>query len=191
MGWSTLITLSANVYEKNLAPDNEGLVRADVFASLTDDGKISNLHTTSDFAVPLVSQGLIKLTLKDTAIKLGHGPIAGSIMIQNNSGKELTNAYVTLSSKAEISGSKKDGWKKQHDKSLRLRIGHLKKWQKKAFSITADFTNLEKSIIGNGYFNGVTFLIGRLGVNVEADFESNEINIAEASQTVHLSSDLD
>ena len=45
--------------------------------------------------------------------------------------------------------------------------------------MTADFTNLEKSIIGNGYFN------------VEADFESNEINIAEASQTVHLSSDLD
>ena len=76
-------------------------------------------------------------------------------------------------------GSKKDGWKKQHDKSLRVRIGHLKKWQKKTFSITADFTNLEKSIIGNGYFN------------VEADFESNEINIAEASQTVHLSSDLD
>ena len=42
--------------------------------------------------------------LKDTEIKPGHGPIAGSIMIQNNSGKELTNAYVTLSSKAEISG---------------------------------------------------------------------------------------
>ena len=42
--------------------------------------------------------------LKETEIKPGHGPVAGSIMIQNNSGKDLTNAYVTLSSKAEISG---------------------------------------------------------------------------------------
>ena len=41
--------------------DNEGLIRADVLASLEENGQISNLHATTDFAIPLVSQGLIKI----------------------------------------------------------------------------------------------------------------------------------